>query len=214
MKATINNLIFLSITIFVAKSINIEAKPICTKPWVNIVDTVTVDGCDYEIDLCVYCAFAYPGKVKINYYRNISGCTPTIPPNQITNQIISQISTYAYFWFDYCQFNLPPCSGSLRKKIEWDIYICWKAKLVIKGATPHDDVYLHLPCEDNDTFCRVTYSYCVDEFAVVHHNVSGYLGYNFDPSCTLEGSAVFPLPPSAMVGDETACYVLHTVCNP
>lgn len=191
-----------------------EAKDPCPPGWTTLIDTVTVDGCDYEVELCVYCQFALPGKVRFNHYRNIDDCATLLNPSEIEDEIISQIVTFAYSYFDYCQFLLPPCDQKPRKKITFDIPICMKAHLYYKAPPPLNDYrYLYLPCGD-DAYCSVTYSYCVDYFGVAHHTVDpGSTSHNFPYSCTKEGYEIIPLP-TGSVGDESECYIIHTPCNP
>lgn len=213
MKEFSNILVALGVTLFlltVGMKSDLLSKH-CKSPYQTIIDTITVDGCQYEVDLCVFCGVAYPGEVIINSVRNIGSCAPTLTQDQIISQIYSQLSTHAYLWFQYCQFNVPPCSGKARKKIEWKVYTCWKMILVHNDPDPDNRIYLSIPCGD-DTYCKVTYSYCVDPFGIVQSNVSSYLGVNWPITCTLEGYEI--IKPITYVGEESECYIVHTPCNP
>ncbi|MER3328896.1 MAG: hypothetical protein RIF34_04900, partial [Candidatus Kapaibacterium sp.] len=124
-------------------------------------------------------------------------------------QIMSQVQTYAYKYFDYCQFTLLPCDQKERKKIKFNSPVCWFARLYYK--TQNDLRYYYLPCDD-DAYCEVTYSYCIDKNGIVQSSAdTGFTPYNFPYDCFLEGHQV-PLP-TGEIGDESDCYILHTPCH-
>lgn len=192
-----------------------EAKDPCPTGWTNIKDTVLIQGCEFEIDLCVLCQFAYPGRVKIGpegiRQLDANTCVTTLNAEELVAEAISQVSTNANLWFDFCQYNLPPCEQKPRKEIKVEIPICWKVLLYDITSNPTDYFYLYYPCDD-DAYCEVTWEYCVDTNGIVHHTEGSGTKVNWAPKCTLEGYQV-PLP-TGYIGEESDCYILHTVCNP
>src|SRR5688572_12559868 len=111
MKNYSNLLVALGVTLFlltVGMKSELKTQP-CTSPWQHIIKIVTVDGCDYQVDLCVWCRVAYPGEARVNSYRNIGPCSTTLNPAQITQQIFTQLMNPDALFFDICQRGLPPC---------------------------------------------------------------------------------------------------------
>lgn len=212
MKKFTNIFVALGVTLFLL-TVGIKSEAVAKEPcptgWTSVTDTVTVDGCEFEVGLCVLCSFSYPGQVKFNYFKQLDDCASILLPGQIKSQIMSQVQTYAYKYFDYCQFTLLPCDQKERKKIKFNSPVCWFARLYYK--TQNDLRYYYLPCDD-DAYCEVTYSYCVDKNGVVQSSPDpGFTPYNFPYDCFLEGHQV-PLP-TGEIGDESDCYILHTPCN-
>lgn len=177
---------------------------------ITIVDTVTVDGCEYELELCALCRYAYPGEISNLHYKNIGPCSTTLNPDQVFQGIMSQISTYAYLWFDHCVKNIPPCNGTERREITFNIPICWHAKLIVEDPIdPDNNIYLYEQCVD-EAECYVTYSYCKDAFNNVQKEVKEFYSFG-TPDCKLE--AEYVVLPTAL-GDSSDCYHIHTPCNP
>ncbi|MFA7326512.1 MAG: hypothetical protein WC121_07615 [Candidatus Kapaibacterium sp.] len=63
MKRFSNILVALGVTLFlITVGMKSEAEAKHCK-GTTVVDTVTVDGCEFEVTLCVTCAYSYPGRV-------------------------------------------------------------------------------------------------------------------------------------------------------
>ena len=208
MKKYTNILVALGVTLFLL-TIGIENEVLAEDcECLTVIDTLTVDGCDYEIELCAKCRYAFPGEVSKLHYKNLGPCSTTLNPEQVFQGILSQISNYAYLWFDHCQGPLPPCNENARREITFDIPICWHAKLIFIDPLTLDKTYLYEQCDDVAD-CKVTYSYCKDAFGAVHKEVVSHNPYE-TPTCNIEGEFVI-LPTD--LGDSSDCYIIHTPCN-
>lgn len=187
-----------------------QGQSTCTSPWTTMIEIVTVGGCNYEVELCVWCAPAYPGEVKVIKIRNAGPCSSTLDQNQITQGIITQLMNPYSLWFNLCNNNLPPCKNSPPFIVTVDLPICWKVKLVYQDLQDTtNNVYLSFPCDD-DAFCRVENKYCKDKYGVKHHTEGNYLGFYFPYECDIEG---YNLVMPTVLNGESDCYILHTKCN-
>lgn len=214
MKTYKNILVALGVTLLlltIGMKNELEAQP-CT----NLVDTLLIDGCYYEVYLCVFCGAAYPGYVNVDSLKSLNGCTNSLDPVELLQQAYSQVATVAMQWYEYCQPNLPPCTGTERKIMKLNINICWKAKLDYAPLSMENN-YLFFPC-NTDEYCEVEYSYCIDSLGMVQHNITSATS-NYNPytlSCLGSEGYEIELPkyPDDDNGTETDCYILHTPCNP
>lgn len=208
----IYSVIALTLGLFLISGSSIELK---SQPCTTMVDTLTIDGCDYEVTLCVYCGLAYPGYLTVESMKLISsGCTTTLDPNELMQRAYTQVSTVSVMWYNYCQYHLPPCGGpEPPKEMTVRQYYCWKVKLDYYDAVDSTNYYLFLPCNTDD-YCEVTYEYCVDSLGVVQKNLSSSRTDATSIDCTEEGEDIeIPEHPDP-VGTESDCYILHTPCNP
>lgn len=209
MKNYSNILLSLGVTLFlltVGMKSEVEAQ--CSSPWQTTSEIVTVGSCTYLVDLCILCQFSYPGKIKVNSFRNISGCTDTLDYGEITQQIFTQLSNPTSIWLNFCQDTFPPCKNTPRKVYEFETPICWK--LVLDNINGTDSTWLALPC-DYDAYCYEEHKYCKDKYGVIHHTNGSFFGYNFPPECKLEGHEIIK---PIFLHEESECYIMHTICNP
>lgn len=213
MKKYTNILVALGATLFLLiVGIKSEVK---AQPCTIMKDTLTISGCQYEFQICVYCGLSYPGYVTIGAYRKLNpNCVNSLTPNQVLQQALTQLNTADALWLEFCQPLIPPCDGDERVTVEWRISFCWYAKLVniIYPIPPGISIvydYVYLPCNSDD-YCSVVYTYCRDEHGVLQHTVDHYSPTGY-PKCTLEGSQVV-LPTN--IGDDSDCYIYHSPCNP
>lgn len=181
------------------------------QPCTNMKDTLIIDGCPYEVDLCVYCGLTYPGYVKVNQVKQLTNCASPLDPNELLQQAFTQLSVSPYFWFNYCNPTLPPCPN--KKKLNFHINVCWKIILYYHDGTSGSEEYIYEPCSDE--YCDVEIGYCrdaegnlVSEISNVDNTHSGTI------SCKIEGSVIVKPDYTNPFGTETQCYILHTPCNP
>ena len=209
MKRFTNILVALGVTLFLLTvGMNSEAEAgLCDLGGAEVKDTVSVDGCDYEIRLCIYCKPNYPGEVKIHSYRLLYGCYTTLTDQEIYDSIIAQITTSAYIIL-HCEKEIPPCNGTERLNVIFEYPICWKIVLYSINQNPDLNIYYYLPCDD-DSYCEVTYSYCIDALGLHTSASNGTLIGT--PNCTLESWEI--TKPTSYVGEESDCYIIHTPCN-
>lgn len=211
MKRFSNILVTLGVTLFLMSlgmRSEVEAQPPCDSTWTQKKDTLTISGCKYEIDLCIQCTYAHPGKVKVNGVKKLDdSCTnsPLITYDQLSAQVISQTSNWAYVYFETCILSGPPCDMNDSEIVTYRYPRCW---FMVKDTNENQTMYI--PC--NDQYCDVEYEYCVElpsmnvRLTEIGHTEIG--GHILD--CTLEGYEV-PLPTIHMV--PTKCFILHTPCD-
>lgn len=210
MKKLSNILVTLGVIIFLL-SFGMKSE-VVGQPCTQVKDTLVVDSCLYEVTICVYCGAAYPGYVAVDSVRQISGCTTSFTYNEVLQTVYKKVM--ASQWYNYCQYNAPPCSGTERKEMEVEMYICWRARLEY-ASIAQENRYVFYPCNYDD-YCEVEYSYCVDSLGVLQYTISD-INPNFDLQdlgCSLEAEDVslpeFPMFPN---GSESDCFILHTPCN-
>ncbi|MFA7325698.1 MAG: hypothetical protein WC121_03475 [Candidatus Kapaibacterium sp.] len=113
-------------------------------------------------------------------------------------------------WLDLCNNNLPPCKNSPPFVVTLETPICWKILLDYQDLQDStNNIYLNIPCDD-DAYCEVEHKYCKDKYGVKHHTTGSYMGYNFDPECTLESHEI--TRPVVLHG-ESECFKIYTPCN-
>lgn len=212
MKTITNIFVALGVTLFLfIVGVKSEAEAQCDSNWTNLKDTVTVDGCQYEVDLCFLCRLAYPGQIKLNSYRNIGPCTTTLDLGQIGQGIIAQISTWGTVFFDYCQQrDLPPCDEGVLE-FSYILPICWRAKLDVMVPPPGKNIYSYEPC--GGASCEFSFNYCEGLLGPLKTIIGDPIILDGPITCELEGYQILPLP-NDFVGQVSACYFLHTPCNP
>ena len=184
------------------------------QPCTNMKDTLIIDGCPYEVDLCVYCGLSYPGYAIINSVRPLTNCNSTLDRNELMQLAYTQLATTASIWLNYCQTLLPPCSTQTRTIMKWRMPVCWYAKLEFSIPGANNDRHIILPCEDPE-YCEIEYEYCIDDLGIIHSDPTNTV-FPVIPNCVLEGNEVI-LPDDfigSLPGDESDCFILHTPCNP
>jgi hypothetical protein len=184
-----------------------EAVAQCPPYYNHVIDTVTISGgCSYEVDLCVLCAFSYPGEIKINKVTALDSSCSNQDPEIILKDIFTQLGNYPSFWFDYCGA-FPPCGmGTERIKI-YKPY-CWK----LKRLNTVEDRYEFLRCSDDA--CIEIYDFCTDSNGQTHKvlvSSSSTIPPGVEIPCHIEGEDLV-LPKNAY--EESECFILHTLCNP
>ncbi|MCB9221784.1 MAG: hypothetical protein H6615_08210 [Ignavibacteria bacterium] len=199
-------MVALGVTLFLLTvGMKSEAEAQCDPGWTHITDTLLVQGCLYEVDLCAQCYVSHPGKVKINNFRKLDdSCPDTLDPNETLQQLFSQVSTWAYLWFDQCQSNIPPCDLDSAKEVTFEYNVCW----LMKKDTISNRMW-YLPCTDE--VCTVTYKICMNPDMSLNTTITNMTPPSIPFGCTLEGyQVVEPI----YHNQESDCFVLHTPCNP
>lgn len=183
----------------------------CTYPWQHMVEIVTVDGCSYEVDLCVCCALTFPGEIKVNSYRNIGPCSSSLTPEQITQQVFTQLMSPYSLWFNLCNSNLPPCKNSPPLVVKLYTPICWKLILFYQDKLDStSNIYISVPCDD-DAYCYEEHKYWEDKYGLKNHTLGNYMGFHFPAGCKKEGYEI--IKPTSYEGEESECYLMHSRCN-
>lgn len=199
-------LVALAVTLFLLTiGIKSEAEAQCPSPKLHYIDTLTVGGCDYEVDMCIECTVTHPGKVTYNSITPLdSSCVSSLSPEQQIQQVLSQTSNWAYVYFNACPQNFPPCDTTA-KRITFEYPLCWTVVLDTNNKR-----YWYYSCDDSK--CAVTYDICMKmpEMTIQKTLVGGPTFIN-TPNCYLQGSEIeFPDEHD----EESECFILHTPCNP
>lgn len=127
---------------------------------------------------------SHPGKVKINNFRKLDdSCPDTLDPNETLQQLFSQVSTWAYLWFDQCQSNIPPCDLDSAKEVTFEYNVCW----LMKKDTISNRMW-YLPCTDE--VCTVTYKICMNPDMSLNTTITNMIPPSIPFGCTLEGYQV------------------------
>lgn len=215
MKRFTNLFVALGVTLFlftIGMKSEAEGQP-CT----TLLDTLTIAGCPYEFEICVYCGLSYPGYVKVMGYRKLDpNCINALTDVQLIQQALTQLNSPSSLWLEFCQPFVPPCDEEARKVVTWQIPMCVNARLY--GIVPPNppafpDVrYEYYIRSCSDSYCSIEYEYCRDEFGVIHYNVNSYTPTTGTLGCSLEGWQVEL--PTEEIGETSDCYIIHTPCNP
>ena len=211
MKRFSNLLVALGVTLFLLTvGMKTEAK---SQPCTSMLDTLIMDGCPYQVEICVYCGLTYPGYVEIGHIEPLDpNCINTLNQTELIQRAFTQLNTPDALWLEFCQPDLPPCSGTERKLVNWRSPYCWDAKLLFIIPKPYPDPpryeYYMKPC-DNENYCTVQYSYCKDALGVIHYEVNT----NFPTGvidCEESDEVLMP----HVIGNTSDCFIFHTPCNP
>jgi hypothetical protein len=197
---------------------NIPMRAQCPDGYQQRTITMTVNGCVYEADLCVYCTIGpRPSSAMISAIRKLDiNCEQSLTFSQVVQQIESQVFTYDYLYMlcgphiaDPCPNHEPPYDPN---EI-WTInhWVCWNMERISYNG---DLAILYRPC-DYDNYCIETGVWCLDYSTTpptpVWTRIEPVPYMVGTVTCTLEGWEV-------LVPDEldqpSACFIYHTPCNP
>lgn len=89
MKTITKILVALGVTLFLLTvGMKSEAK---AQPCTTLLDTLTIGGCPYEFEICVYCGLSYPGYIIVKNYRKLDpNCINALTDPQIYQQALTQ----------------------------------------------------------------------------------------------------------------------------
>jgi hypothetical protein len=178
----------------------------CPSGTTHHIDTLTIDTCDYIVDMCIDCTPTHPGTVSINSITPIdSSCVSSLTPEQQINQVMAEVENWAYMYFEVCPSGIPPCDMDV-KRITYNYPVCW---VVVYDAVNERNWYYS--CDD--AYCRVVYDICwkMPEMELQKTQISK-TPVNFPPSCEFVEAASITFPTTH--NGESDCFVIHTVCNP
>src|SRR5690606_23575786 len=108
MKKLSNILVTLGVTIFLL-SFGIKSEAV-GQPCTILKDTLTISGCEYEFQVCVYCGLSYPGYAEVRGFTPLNpNCSNGLTFEQLMQQAQTQLGTSASLWLDFCLPTVPPC---------------------------------------------------------------------------------------------------------
>lgn len=187
-----------------------ESKAQCPTGWTNVKVPLTINGCQYELDLCVYCSpignINQTQILSITKLPSIPNCIQTWTFQQVVNYVNSQIGTSSFYYSYLCpNMGIPPCAEGVLTQEFYDP-ICWHVKKIMYFGQEH---IVYAPCE-NSAYCYKKMESCYFNGQLRTTTVSGpTLKGTID--CTLEG-AYITVPDN--YDEWSDCYVYHTDCNP
>jgi hypothetical protein len=192
MKKIIFSLIF-TFTLLILS--NVESIGQCPSGYSHKLDTLTFNGCLYEVSICFKCAVTHHGEVSINRVRPIPNQAP--PCDLQAWQNFNNALTYIrgivyspYYYFEkLCSSMIPsPCPDYTPAKFRE--YFCWK-------KTPLG----FIPC-DKEVYCEVTIEYCWknDEY---HSNFISAVQFG-----------KYDCPDYTGKEEYEECFLVNTDCNP
>ena len=179
-----------------------------------ITETVTINGCDYDFDICWSCpdpATATPAKFGITNMRprlaggQGPGCNPNYIPSTIWSVIEAKISSWEFIT-EKCP-NLgstPPCgTGYITSEVHWPA--------CMKFVKYSDRVVLEVCDDECDIQCIHTYTYCynplTDEITTVDmgSSISSTPPFGADCyNCELYTWETVVIP--TVVGESSECF--------
>lgn len=204
---TISNILTTTIVALFLLSFGMKSEAV-GQPCTQKKDTLTIFGCEYEIELCIECTYAYPGRIKLQNIKSLDdSCvtSPLLTPDQLIDQVISQISNWATVYFETCILSGPPCDINNPEIVTYRYPRCW---YMLKDATENQTWYI--PC--NTQYCDVEYEYCVEmpgmnvRLTQISYNTIG----GSPLECSLEG---FQVPRPTQPLESSECFILHTLCD-
>ncbi|GDX64565.1 hypothetical protein LBMAG35_14030 [Chlorobiota bacterium] len=185
----------------------------CPTGYTPVRITMTINGCPYNVDLCVKCSVLgqLPNSVAVTGFMQIQTtppCVQTLNVQQVLQYIETYVSTYDFYYSWLCQNNssAPPCPQQ-SNEIEIYHWNCWKAELIEYAG--QQSIY-YSPC-NYDTYCYEKISWCFDanQNKYVRTVVSGPTQIGGKPDCNLEAWEI-TLP--TIVGQSSQCFILHSSC--
>jgi len=189
-----------------------ESKAQCPTGWTNVKVPLTINGCQYELDLCVYCSplgnINQTQILSITKLPSIHNCIQTWTFQQVVNYVNSQIGTSSFYNSYLCpNMTIPPCNDPNRITRKYYDWTCWRVKKIMYFGQEH---IVYAPCE-NSAYCYKEVDICIFNGIVRETVVSGPTLMNGPINCTLEGSDI-PVPSN--YDEWSDCYIYHTDCNP
>ena len=176
----------------------------CVQGMTYQVETITIEGCEYDVGLCYSCGLTNPGEVWVVEITKLDpNCDPGISFPLVVKHIYLQVSTSSFIYSNLCQ-DPPPCpTGNEMVVKKW---ACWQIQMINYLG---EETYKYKPC-NYDAYCKERYAHCWNEDEQRVERIfleSTYVGV---PDCNLEAWEV-SLP--GKVGEETKCYRQFSSCE-
>lgn len=200
-------LLLISVFFFIT-AIN-SANAACPVGFTSFTDTINIDGCEIEFDVCYNCGTGpVPGSVTLMEVRVLDSCQMSLNYYETVNYINNYISTYQYLYSNFCLdwgSNVPPCDGYHYKTIKVNLWYCWNIeKILYFGKT----IMKYSPC-NYDSWCELTKYICWDPINRKFIEEESYTPFG-TPNCFLEPHQVFP---PNNYNEPTPCYRVPTGCD-
>lgn len=195
----ISSVIFFSIIVQLKSQTLAGCPPGATN---SITTTFTVDGCDFEVQICWKCRVtSAPLWYAVTSIRALNTCNPYVDTRDALDSIYYALTNRTWL-FTFCLEEIPPCSTgtysfSARR------YNCFKKYQ--PGGTPLPPV-MDIVC-DFDSWCQKDYEACMlgpDNMQLTVINDWYQVG---TPTCTMTE------PPNPLHGEESECWRMKPNCD-
>lgn len=174
-----------------------ELKAQCPTGYTPRVVNLVVNGCTYEVHLCVKCSTGpVPTQVQVTGFikvATIPACIQAWNAEQVLTDIEFQVRNYDFVFNFLCNPRTGPPCPTQSDPIQYWSFPCWLQE---------PDGFYH-PC-DYDTYCYEVDTYCYDSLAGKYQKtvVTGPTMVG-TPDCTLEAGEA----------EQGECFIHHTNCG-
>lgn len=176
----------------------------CPTGFTSTTVTITVGGCDYDVQLCYKCRVVNVNPTEIDivgFKKHDPTCVPVPPHNvyQALKVIETVIGSYSWIYSNLCGSAPPvlPCDDNTPIP-DWDklyekSYSCYRLDLATGW---------YLPC-DLDIYCLQTTYFCFDGLSIRRNGfTTTQIG---TPTCTKYADDPTLLPGECFVNRTTGC---------
>lgn len=190
--------------IVIAGTFSLKAQ--CPAGYTPHITYVTLNGCEYQIDVCIKCPIGpAPGAAQIQSITKLdASCYQTLTMQEVLDACEAQVFNWDFITNVAClDLDGPPCPDQSEEFIikHW---ICWKAEM----SNYMGDIYMrYTPC-DYDAYCK--------EHFIVCYNGLDYVKTLVSPptivgtvNCELE---IWEFTEPTEVGEISECYIYQTDC--
>ena len=187
------------------------SQPQCPNGFSQSFVTLTVNGCDYTVEICYICYMNRPSEVHVFGFSKIDpNCPQTWNINQVLAYIYSQVFT-PLFLNNLC--GLPgPCESGNELWYSLFYEICWE-KIWSGGRV------WYLPCNFQNCYCWELWKICWDpalgQFVNIFVQGPGVSCPGYDPAinkCPNPESSV--QDPTPYDPGPTNCFYISSPCYP
>jgi hypothetical protein len=202
------------IAILTLFSWGIDANAQCMTGFTPMSITIEVNGCDYQVNLCVKCYLGSgpsAGEIMIRDITQILSFPPCVQEWQfqyVLNYINNHISTYDFIQSNLCfSVNAPPCPE------QSEVYTFYRPLCLNIERISHlgIDHIVYTPCDDNT--CIESFTYCFQAFpppaTIIKTRTDGPT-MTGPVNCFMEATIDIP----DEYNQPTECYIYHSPCNP
>lgn len=220
MKKMMFRLTLLAVSLLIGFSANnSELKAQCPPGYTFSEIAMTLDKCDYVVQVCTQCLPTGAGKIMLRGWMPQDKKCVAIDDNEVRRLILEKLLS-PYYYQLICPNPFPPCETGEFKEFEVYTPLCWK---IMKDLDHNNNEVMRLlPCGD---------AYCVQrKRACRDMQNGGELVWTQDPpyivgipECTLPMPIYSSNDPKELtitviynnlnVGESSDCYLVQTKCN-
>lgn len=180
-----------------------QTPPGCPPDATNsITTTFTVDGCDFEVQICWKCTVtSSPLWYAVTGIHPVSTCNPFVDTRDALDSIYYTLRNYAWL-YTFCGTEIPPCSTGTYAFSErrYNCYIKYQP-----SGTPLPPVW-NIVC-DFDTWCQKDYEACMLSPGNMQLTVINDWYQIGTPTCTSVE------PPNPLPGHDSVCWLFKPNCD-